>query len=52
MKRFLKKWYYRYITYKVTMAYLSSPKAELSSVSYTLTTIQFLVQNIISKISL
>jgi hypothetical protein len=49
MKRFFKKWYIRFITYRVTMKCLSNPHADPYDFSLLLEAIERYVGNITSK---
>jgi hypothetical protein len=49
MKCFLRKWYYRYITYRVTMKYLSNPTSNPYETEQTVENINLYAKNIIAK---
>jgi len=49
MKRFIKKWYFRYVTHKVTMKYLSNPESEPYDVMRGMENINYYVKNIVTK---
>ena len=50
MRRFLRKWYYRYVTYRVTIKYLENPNTHPShNIVNSLEHIGLYVKNVVYK---